>query len=183
MVLALGQWLLSSGPDQAQRSYYAVARSLFTVQMLEAGTLGTVQALILMGNYLQKMDRPNTGYNLIGIAHRMSIGLGLYRETPSRGQQNVLARERRRQVFWTLYCFDSGFSITTGRPTTISDAFIDARLPRNVSDSQCDLTTIVPDEVDFPTTYSASKSSYSICKVFRALSFLSMASHRIFNFG
>jgi len=75
MVLAIGQWLLSSSPDQTQKAYYGAARSLFTVQMLESGTLGTVQALILMGNYLQKMDRPNTGYNLIGIAHRMYVSL------------------------------------------------------------------------------------------------------------
>lgn len=81
------------------------------------------------------MDRPNTGYNLIGIAYRMALGLGLHREVPSRIQTDNLARERRRQVFWTLYCFDSGFSITTGRPTTISDAFIDARFPRNIDDS------------------------------------------------
>jgi transcriptional regulatory protein GAL4 len=155
MVLAIGQWLLSSGSDEIQRPYYGVARSLFTVQMLEAGTLGTVQALLLMGNYLQKMDRPNTGYNLIGIAHRMAIGLGLYREVPSRTQNDIVAHERRRQVFWTLYCFDSGFSITTGRPTTISDIFIDAHLPRNIDDRQCTVTSNVPNEVDYPTTYSA----------------------------
>lgn len=151
MVLALGQWL-SGEPDQLSAQYYATARSLFTMQILEAGTLGTVQGLLLMasfitsmsidirlmpqqGNYLQKMDRPNTGYNLIGIAHRMALGLGLHREIPSQVQKDIFARERRRQVFWTLYCFDSGFSITTGRPTIMHDAFIDTRLPRNIDDS------------------------------------------------
>jgi transcriptional regulatory protein GAL4 len=80
------------------------------------------------------MDRPNTGYNLIGIAYRMALGLGLHREAPSKGNVETLAHERRRQVFWVLYCFDSGFSITTGRPTTVSDSFIDARMPRNIED-------------------------------------------------
>lgn len=45
MVLAIGQWLLSSSPDQLQRPYYGVARSLFTVQMLDSGTLGNVYFL------------------------------------------------------------------------------------------------------------------------------------------
>jgi transcriptional regulatory protein GAL4 len=30
---------------------------------------------------------------------------------------------------------DCGFSITMGRPTTASDAFIDVKLPENVEDS------------------------------------------------
>lgn len=154
MVLALGQWL-SGESEQLSMQYYATARSLFTMQMLEAGTLGTVQVLLLMGNYLQKMDRPNTGYNLLGLAHRMAIGLGLHREVPSQVQKDIVARERRRQVFWTLYCFDSGFSITTGRPTVMHDAFIDTHLPRNIDDSACTLESVVPAEVDFPTPTSA----------------------------
>ncbi|QDS67450.1 hypothetical protein FKW77_000584 [Venturia effusa] len=134
MVLAIGHWLSASEKDHAQAPYYSAARSMFTIKLLEAGTLGTVQALLLMGNYLQKMDRPNTGYNFVGIAYRMALGLGLHREAPMISYRDILAHERRRQVFWTLYCFDSGFSITTGRPTTISDAFIDVKLPRNIDD-------------------------------------------------
>lgn len=86
------------------------------------------------GNYLQKRDRPNTGYNIIGIAYRMALGLGMHREISS-DNRNTLALERRRQVFWTLFCFDSGLSITTGRPATIIDAFVDVQLPRNIDDS------------------------------------------------
>jgi transcriptional regulatory protein GAL4 len=156
MVLAIGQWTLSSGLDLSrQRPYYNAARSLLTIQILEAGTLGAVQVLLLMGNYLQKMDRPNTGYNLIGLAQRIAIGLGLHREVPTRDSNDTLARERRKQVFYTLYCFDSGFSITTSRPTTIPDAFVDAKLPRNIDDSNCDLTSVAPDDVYYPTTSSA----------------------------
>jgi hypothetical protein len=43
-----------------------------------------VQAFLLMGNYLQKRDRPNIVYNLIGIAYRMALGLGIHRELPQR---------------------------------------------------------------------------------------------------
>lgn len=88
----------------------------------------------LQGNYVQKRGRPNTGYNMIGVAYRMALALGMHREMAHRRQNTVLA-ERRRRVFWTLFCFDSGLSITTGRPTTIIDAFMDVRMPRNIDDS------------------------------------------------
>ncbi|TID27367.1 hypothetical protein E6O75_ATG00134 [Venturia nashicola] len=155
MVLAIGHWLSTPEKEHSQAPYYSAARSLFTIKLLEAGTLGTVQALLLMGNYLQKMDRPNTGYNFVGIAYRMALGLGLHREAPTKKHGDILAHERRRQVFWTLYCFDSGFSITTGRPTTISNTFIDAKLPRNIDDHGASMIATVPVEVDIPTPYSA----------------------------
>ena len=70
---------------------------------------------------------------MMGIAHRMALGLGMHREIC--GGQDCLAFEQRRQVFWTLFCFDIGVSITTGRPATFVDSFVDTRKPRNVDDS------------------------------------------------
>lgn len=154
-VLAIGHWVLSSGEDHADSPYYLAARSRMSAGMLESGTLAGVQAFLLMvrmilsrqvkqyfthtisqGNYLQKRDRPNTGYNMIGIAFRMALGLGLHREiSGNEGDQNTLSKEIRRRVWWVLYMVDSGFSITMGRPTTASDAFIDVQLPQNVDDS------------------------------------------------
>jgi transcriptional regulatory protein GAL4 len=73
---------------------------------------------------------------MIGIAFRMALGLGLHREISSaENQHNTLSREIRRRVWWILYMVDCGFSITMGRPTTASDAFIDVKLPENVEDS------------------------------------------------
>lgn len=88
----------------------------------------------MQGNYVQKRGRPNTGYNMIGVAYRMALALGMHREIAHQRQDTVLA-ERRRRVFWTLFCFDSGLSVTTGRPTTIIDSFMDVRMPRNIDDS------------------------------------------------
>lgn len=73
---------------------------------------------------------------MIGIAFRMALGLGLHREISGNDDhQNTMSKEIRRRVWWILYMVDSGFSITMGRPTTASDAFIDVRLPQNVDDS------------------------------------------------
>ncbi|KAL4808291.1 fungal-specific transcription factor domain-containing protein [Aspergillus unguis] len=153
LVLAIGHWVSTGGSELSQCSYYMTARSRMSMRMLESGSLTAVQAFLLMGNYLQKRDRPNTGYNYIGIAYRMALGLGLHREPP--GGFETLVNERRRAVWWVVYCFDSGFSLTTGRPVMASDSFIETRLPQNIDDSTCTLESPAPAPVDRPTTYSA----------------------------
>nr|XP_036579674.1 C6 transcription factor [Colletotrichum truncatum]KAF6787354.1 C6 transcription factor [Colletotrichum truncatum] len=153
MVLTIGHWLSSKESEHQQSGYYSAARSYLSLQMLESGTIETVQAFLLMGNYLQKRDRTNTGYNFIGLAYRMALGLGLHREPP--GSEDTVGHERRRQLFWIIYCFESGFNITTGRPPAMSDSFTDTRLPRNIDDKELHFNAPVPAEVSYPTTYSA----------------------------
>ncbi|KAH8680744.1 fungal-specific transcription factor domain-containing protein [Xylariales sp. PMI_506] len=164
MVLALGHWVSATGNTAQMHSpYYSAARSRLSITMLESGTVETLQGFLLMGNYLQKRDRPNTGYNLIGIAYKMAFGLGLHRELPN-AEDNML-HERRRQLFWTVYCFDSGFSITTGRPPSVAEGFFDIRLPRNVDDKDYTLTSGVVQEVDYPTPYSAIIAQTQLAKI------------------
>ncbi|TRX90407.1 hypothetical protein FHL15_008772 [Xylaria flabelliformis] len=81
MVLAIGDWISTSEESShAQSPYYNAARSCLTFQTLESGATETIQAFLLLGNYLQKRDQPNTGYNFIGLAWRLALGLGLHRE-------------------------------------------------------------------------------------------------------
>ncbi|KAI7086150.1 hypothetical protein KC356_g5246 [Hortaea werneckii] len=153
MVLAIGEWLSGSCGDD-QSLYYEAARSRFKVETLESGNLYTVQACLLMGNYLQKRDRPNTGFNFIGIAHRMALGLGLHREGAKSNELHDCALNRRRAIFWILYTFDSGFSITTGRPILLPDTYIDVRFPSNIDDLFQRRNRRITTEVAYPTTYS-----------------------------
>lgn len=154
MVLAIGSWVLSPAIEHEDSPYYHAARSGMSVQILESGSVDTVQALLLMGNYLQKRDRPNTAYNLVGIAMRMALGLGMHREA-SCISADTLSRERRRHIWWILYCLDSGFSITTGRPITANDTSIDVSVPRNFDDTEADHESLLKDPVLYPTTNSA----------------------------
>lgn len=134
LVLAIGQFCSSNTESEYPETseFYNAARTGLSLQMLESGSVETVQAFLLLGNYLQKKDRTNTGYNYIGLAYRLALGIGLHREAT--GAQNTIGHERRRQLFWTMYCFESGFNITTGRPPTMTDGFIDISLPRNIDD-------------------------------------------------
>ncbi|ETS82648.1 hypothetical protein PFICI_04524 [Pestalotiopsis fici W106-1] len=165
MVLAIGHWVSATDHTtvQTHSPYYSAARSRMSISMLESGTIETLQAFLLMGNYLQKRDRPNTAYNLMGIAYRIAFGLGLHREIPNAADTMIF--ERRRQLFWTTYCFDSGFNITTGRPPTAADVFFDTRLPRNVEHQDNDLGTGIVREVDHPTPYSAIVAQAELARI------------------
>ncbi|KAI1757673.1 fungal-specific transcription factor domain-containing protein [Xylaria castorea] len=163
MVLAIGDWISASESSHAQSPYYNAARSCLTFQTLESGTTETIQAFLLLGNYLQKRDKPNTGYNFIGLAWRLVLGLGLHREVSN--EVNSIENERRRSLFWVMYCFDNGFNITTGRPPTLSDGFIDTQLPRNIDDKDLSLKNVIPSEVEGPTTYSAIASHARLAQI------------------
>ncbi|THW22133.1 hypothetical protein D6D23_06168 [Aureobasidium pullulans] len=153
MVLAVGEWV--SGYSSEENSiYYEAARSRISPEVLESGSLNNVQAFLLLGNYLQKRDRPNTGYNYIGIALRMALGLALHLELPPSAGVKPFDSHRRRILFWILCCFDCWFNITTGRPTLIPDSFVDIRVPSNVDESGLDSASTVVGEVSYPTTSS-----------------------------
>ncbi|KAH6685816.1 fungal-specific transcription factor domain-containing protein [Plectosphaerella plurivora] len=152
MVLAIGHWTCTTESDHVQSGYYAAARSSLSISMLEAGTIETLQSFLLMGYYLQKRNKPNTGYNLIGIAVRMALGMGLHRE--SSGMADSGAVELQRRLFYILHSFDTGFNITTGRPPSISTHCIDTKLPQNIDDRDPN-HTVSPVVVDYPTTCSS----------------------------
>ena len=68
----------------------------------------------------------------MGAAVRMALGLGLHRDFMDRA--NTLGREIRRRIWWVIFCFDVGSSITFGRPTVVSDR-VETRTPVNINDS------------------------------------------------
>ncbi|KAL7273399.1 hypothetical protein RUND412_003755 [Rhizina undulata] len=155
MVLTVGAFVSSTrAGENLDFRIYSIIRAELSTALLESGTLERVQALALMGSYLQKRDRPNTGYNIAGVALRMALGLGLHRDFPE-NFSNTLGREIRRRTWWTIYIFDVGASITFGRPTMPSDR-VYARIPSNVEDSHLINTDqLLPPEIDACTPYSA----------------------------
>jgi transcriptional regulatory protein GAL4 len=53
--------------------------------IFEGGDLALVQALLLLSNYTQKRNRPNTGCNYVRLTVRMALSLGLHKEFPKLG--------------------------------------------------------------------------------------------------
>jgi transcriptional regulatory protein GAL4 len=172
-VLALGAWCI--GEDESVMDDYfdqKVARLFEARSIFESGNLALVQALLLLSNYTQKRNRPNTGWNYLGLAVRMALSLGLHKEFPN-WEISLLQREMRRRVWWGLFIFDSGASITFGRPvllpqTGIMDACqvlnINEEVGRSIerafscvlmnSQSLTAQTTMLPAELLQPTVYT-----------------------------
>lgn len=132
-VLALGAW--NTGEEDSTMDdtfYHAVSRHTQDSSVFEVGNLALVQALLLLSNYTQKRNKPNTGWNYLGLAVRMALSLGLHKEFPG-WKISDLQREMRRRVWWGVYIFDSGASITFGRPVLLPEInIIDANPVLNI---------------------------------------------------
>lgn len=114
-VLALGAWTIGEEYGDLDDIFYRKANSYLQDQSIfESASLAIVQALVLLSNYTQKRNKPNTGWNYLGLAVRMAVSLGLHRELPE-WNITLLQREMRRRVWWGLFIFDSGASVTFGR--------------------------------------------------------------------
>jgi transcriptional regulatory protein GAL4 len=134
-VLALGAWTVGGDGDGLDDIFYQRASGYLQDQSIfESASLSTVQALVLLSNYTQKRNKPNTGWNFLGLAVRMAVSLGLHRELPD-WNITLLQREVRRRVWWGLFIFDSGASITFGRPILLPEqSMIDVKPILNIPD-------------------------------------------------
>lgn len=157
-ILALGAWCLHDSMSVVDDYLYHQALSFGEDEsVFESANLTFVQAFVLLSNLSQKRNKPNTGSNLLGLATRMALSLGLHRELPQ-WDINLLQREMRRRVWWGVYIFDSGASTTFGRPILLPE--------KDAMDVQSVLN--IPDEVR-QTVLSGWSSIYSQWTSCRAL--------------
>lgn len=132
IVLAIGAFVGDSNGTKTDIVFFKEARKHLSMDVLEKGSLSYVQAIVLMANYLQKRNKPNAGFILIGIGFSMALAIGLHREfgMPS---TSPFTMEIRRRVWWTLFIFVSGVQLILGRPA-VSLVGVNVRLPVNVDD-------------------------------------------------
>ncbi|KAI0158360.1 fungal-specific transcription factor domain-containing protein [Xylariaceae sp. FL1272] len=132
-VLAIGAFV--SGPTAMRNDlpFCHEARKHLSMDILEKGSLCYVQGLTLFANYLQKRNKPNAGFILIGIAFSMALAIGLHREFDATST-SPFTMETRRRVWWTLFIFISGAQLALGRPVA-SLIGVNVQLPANLDDS------------------------------------------------
>ena len=133
LVAALGSFVSSRSSDDIDINLFNAVKSNLTIDALEAGSLGLVQAFAMAANYLQKRNRPNSGYNYGGVALRLAISLGLHKEFPD-WKTAPLKKEIRRRVWWSLCVLDVGATITYGRPLNWPHAGVEAHFPLNINE-------------------------------------------------
>jgi transcriptional regulatory protein GAL4 len=155
IIATIGHFTTSNCPSDVDRKLFMAAKSNLAIESLEVGNITLVQTLTLMSNYLQKRNKPNSGYNYLGLALHMAIGLGMHKEFRD-WDITPLNMEIRRRVWWSIYVFNIGAAVTFGRPLAWPDKNVEVRLPLNVPDrSLTNLSRNLPEEVDHITTFSA----------------------------
>jgi hypothetical protein len=104
-VLALGcqfSTLFESSIVRAD-TFFNRSKTLLGLSIFNVGTLKMVQALLLMGLYLQSTNRPNQCWNVLGMGIRVAQGLGLHIEASG---GDLVEREARRRAWWGCVLMD-----------------------------------------------------------------------------
>ncbi|KAH8669168.1 fungal-specific transcription factor domain-containing protein [Xylariales sp. PMI_506] len=135
IVAAIGVYSSSFTDSDLDLQLFAQARALLSFDFLEMGNSTLVQALTLISNYQQKRDKPNSGWNYLGLAVRMATGLGFHKEFPG-WNISPLKMEIRRRIWWSLCVFDVGATITFSRPILWPYKGVEVSLPMNVTDRE-----------------------------------------------
>lgn len=141
MVAAVGLYTVATTPTTDDMKLFEAAKANLSMDTLESGNISLVQVLTLMSNYLQKRNKPNSGYVYLGLALHTAMALGLHKEFRN-WKVAPLTTEIRRRVWWTLYVFYVGALITFGRPISWPENGVEAALPLNIWDR--DLTAASP---------------------------------------
>ncbi|THV73907.1 hypothetical protein D6C76_02364, partial [Aureobasidium pullulans] len=151
MVVAVGAFVGGLTDTNTDLRYYKVAKESISLSLLEKGSICYVQGLTLMANYLQKRNKPNAGFAMIGIAWSMALSIGLHREFEN-SSTSAYTMEIRRRAWWTLFVFVSGHQLTFGRPPA-SLIGINLRPPLNLDDKDLAVDMIsLPSEREGPAT-------------------------------
>jgi transcriptional regulatory protein GAL4 len=140
IVATMGAFAASETAPEIDLALFEAAKARMSIDMFETGNITLVQALTLTSNYVQKRNKPNSGYNYLGLAKRMALGIGLHKEFKD-WHSRPLMLEIRRRVWWCLYIFDVGAIITFSRPLDLPKDGIEVQLPLNVSDSDITAST------------------------------------------
>ncbi|CAN8105418.1 unnamed protein product [Discula destructiva] len=118
--------------------YYMRAKALCLDQMLHNASLETIQAVLLMSQYLQGTHRSTTTWNIHGLAVKAAFQLGLH-TTSSVTQFSVLDKEMRLRTWYGCIMLDRTLSMTFGRPPAIPESYIRTPLPKAVEKTTMDL--------------------------------------------
>lgn len=86
----------SADKDAASATFCDRVRGLLQFDLLDNGSIACVQALLLFGLYLQSTNFPERCWNIIGLAYRMAVGLGLQSAVPPDDATPLEIAMRRR---------------------------------------------------------------------------------------
>ncbi|KAK6445734.1 hypothetical protein FP744_10001983 [Trichoderma asperellum] len=104
--------------ESASEMFNSRMKSLLQIDILDKGDLSHIQALLLVGHYALSGEYPIRCYNIVGLACRIAMGLGLHTERHA-DQRSVTENEVRRRVWYGCLQMEMTVCMTLGRPPVL----------------------------------------------------------------
>lgn len=151
------------------RYRFGVEQALARADFLNTSELVIIQAFSIFLTCVRRHDQSKFVWSLVGLAIRLSIGLGLHRDGSKMGL-SPFDTEMRRRLWWSLCVLDVRASEDYGSEPMILDGTYDTLLPLNVNDADLDpLATEPPEEIVGVSEMTFCLIRYEVCKVMRHL--------------
>ncbi|KAI4868204.1 hypothetical protein F4820DRAFT_153002 [Hypoxylon rubiginosum] len=111
-----------------QRKWFAQVDKL--PPLLGTSSLPNVCAYMLFSLYYHNTNDRTSAWTFHGAACRLSIALGMHRESSS-DLFDPLERQLRKLVWWTSYDYEQFLCCSLGRPSAIDDREMDVGIPND----------------------------------------------------
>jgi Fungal specific transcription factor domain len=112
----------------------------FYAELLLGDSLSDMQALALFLVYARNLPKPGNSWRLSSMVLARAIELNYHRSSKKvmlpPEQQNPLAIELRKRVFWSILGIQVTTAVKMGRPMAISPQDMDVELPHAILDSE-----------------------------------------------
>jgi hypothetical protein len=141
MVLAISSGVASQtkGDDNDQTALRHGSAAITHVEsVLHPGSISGIQALLLLVQYSMVEPEYFRSWDLIGMASRVMVDLGLHVEPSPETKMSKEALDMRRKVFYCVYTLDRSISIAYGRAFSFTDDSAAVSLPISTSKSSPD---------------------------------------------
>ncbi|KAL4881388.1 fungal-specific transcription factor domain-containing protein [Aspergillus karnatakaensis] len=124
--------------------FYEVSRRLLS-EVVSSCSMTSIQACVLQGTFLITTSAHDVAYNMLGLAIRMAINMGLHRCVTT-NSLHPQVQELRNRLWWSVYALERLFTFQMGRPVMINDDEIDTPFPEDLPGLQVpEYTNVVVD--------------------------------------
>lgn len=167
-VLAMGCWCLNGETKDWDLVFYDRAKQCLKSDagnVFENGNYLLLSSLLLLSDYCVKRNKLNAGWLYMGVASRMALSLGLYRDfQPINIKQDSFTREIKRRLYWKLYVSDTDLCIQLGRPLSQMFDISSVKMMSNINDDELNQLLNDPNipaltdkmlNKNYPTIYTA----------------------------
>ncbi|KAJ9105650.1 hypothetical protein QFC19_003422 [Naganishia cerealis] len=126
--------LTTSELGHVSRAFWKAASRTLSRAIGDAEGLKKLQNVLLLLQYTLLVPKAGNLWQLSGSAMTLATEMSLFAQPNPAQNFDPLTLDLRRRAFWTCYCIDRTLSTTMGRPTSIPEEWITAKMPALVED-------------------------------------------------